>query len=464
MGKTLYDKVFDEHCVREVSPGQYQLYIALHLVHEATSAPAFEMLRERGLKLAAPERTFGTVDHVIPTNGEVRPYSDTTAEALETELEKNAMEFKFRYFSSGKKENGVVHVIGPEKGLTWPASTIACGDSHTSTHGAFGAVAFGVGTSQVRDILATQTVIMPRLRVKKVEITGRTPEGVTAKDVVLYVISKLGTRAGAGFAYEFAGQVIEKMTMEERMTVCNMAVEAGARVGYINPDETTFAYLRSRAFAPDDFESAVTRWKTFASDKDAEYSEVVSFDVSNLSPMVTWGTNPAQAVFVSDRTPESPDRDDADALAFMGFSANESVAGRRIDVAFIGSCTNGRLSDLEAAADVVRKARTTKAAHVKAVVVPGSHNVYNEAVALGLDRVFTDAGFEFRQPGCSMCLAMNSDKLEAGQVCASSSNRNFKGRQGSPTGRTLLMSPAMVAAAALRGYVCDVREFTGGVK
>ncbi len=463
-GRTLYDKVFDRHVVRETSPGQYQLYVALHLVHEATSPQAFEMLRERGLKVAEPARTFATADHVIPTDGSFQPYQDETAATMERELERNTKANGIRYFSPAKNENGVIHVIGPENGLTWPGMTIACGDSHTSTHGAFGAVAFGVGTSQVRDILASQCVIMPRLKVKRIELTGKPSRGVTAKDMVLYVIAQLGTREGAGFAFEFAGEAVESMSMEERMTVCNMAVEGGARVGYVNPDKTTYDYLRGKPWAPVDFDRAVQDWETLRSDPDAEYARVIRIDVSNIEPMVTWGTNPGQAVQVSETTPDQPGRDEQDALEFMGFASGEAVKGRRIDVAFIGSCTNGRISDLEAAADVIRHYKGKKADHVRAMVVPGSHNVYKQAVERGLDRIFTDAGFEFRSPGCSMCLAMNSDKLEADQVCASSSNRNFKGRQGSPTGRTILMSPAMVAAAALRGFVCDVREITGGTK
>lgn len=338
---------------------------------------------------------------------------------------------------------------------------VACGDSHTSTHGAFGAVAFGVGTSQVRDILATQTVIMPRLQVKRIHLTGSRGNGVSAKDLALFVIARTGTRAGAGFAYEFTGSVVESMSMEERMTLCNMAVEAGARVGYVNPDIRTIEYLRGREYAPFDFERAASEWLTWRSDPDAHFAQTVEVDISQAGPMVTWGTNPAQAVRIDEEIPEASGPDDQAALDFMEFRPGQSVAGRRVDVVFIGSCTNGRLSDLEAAADVIRLSGGVRAPHVRAVVVPGSHNVYNEAVKRGLDAVFRSAGFEFRQPGCSMCLAMNNDRLEAGQVCASTSNRNFKGRQGSPQGRTLLLSPAMAAAAALRGSITDVRTMKG---
>jgi 3-isopropylmalate/(R)-2-methylmalate dehydratase large subunit len=348
-----------------------------------------------------------------------------------------------------------VHVIGPELGLTQPAMTIACGDSHTSTHGAFGAVAFGIGTSQVRDVLASQCLAMEPLKVRRIEVNGRLARGVYAKDVILEIIRKLGVNGGAGYAYEYAGDTIAAMSMDERMTICNMSIEGAARVGYVNPDATTFDYLRGRPFAPqgDAFERAVHWWTSMASDAGAAYDDRVEIDAASIRPTVTWGINPGQSVAIDERLPATAD---AEALAFMGFRSGDRVKGTRIDVAFVGSCTNGRLSDLREAARIVSGHHV--APHVKALVVPGSQAVRAAAEREGLDRLFIEAGFEWRGAGCSMCLAMNPDRLEGREICASSSNRNFKGRQGSPTGRTLLMSPAMVAAAAVAGEVVDVRE------
>jgi 3-isopropylmalate/(R)-2-methylmalate dehydratase large subunit len=357
-----------------------------------------------------------------------------------------------------------VHVIGPELGLTQPGMTIACGDSHTSTHGAFGAVAFGIGTSQVRDVLATQCLALPRPKVRRIEVTGKLAAGVYAKDVILAIIRQLGVHGGVGYAYEYAGPAIDAMTLEERLTVCNMSIEGGARCGYVNPDEATIAYLAGRPYAPQgaDFERAAARWRAVASDAGADYADRVEIDGRRLAPSVTWGINPGQNIGVDERLPK-PALDASgqrasleEAYAFMGLVPGEPIAGTRIDVAFIGSCTNGRISDLREAARVARTGRVSP--HVRALVVPGSQAVARQAVSEGLDEVFRAAGFEWREAGCSMCLAMNPDKLVGREVCASSSNRNFKGRQGSPTGRTLLMSPAMVAAAALRGRVSDVRE------
>jgi 3-isopropylmalate/(R)-2-methylmalate dehydratase large subunit len=356
-----------------------------------------------------------------------------------------------------------VHVIGPELGLTQPGMTIACGDSHTSTHGAFGAIAFGIGTSQVRDVLASQTLALEPLRVRRIEVNGALGPGVYAKDVILTIIGRLGVKGGVGFAYEYAGDVFDRMSMEERMTVCNMSIEGGARAGYVNPDETTFAYLKGREFTPkgDAFDRACAWWRTLRSDAGAPYDDVVRLDASEITPTVTWGINPGQSVGVGGRLPKPADAAPSDraamaeALEFMGFEANQPIAGTRIDVAFIGSCTNGRLSDLREAARIVMGHHVSP--HVRALVVPGSQSVAQAAEREGLDEVFRAAGFEWRGAGCSMCLAMNPDQLQGREVCASSSNRNFKGRQGSPTGRTLLMSPAMVAAAAVAGEVVDVR-------
>ena len=455
MGKTLLQKVWDLHKVRTLPTGPTQLFIGLHLIHEVTTPQAFDMLQARGLGVAMPERTIATVDHIVPTLDQRRPFLDLMAEDMLSALERNCRAHGIRLLDIDGGQQGIVHVIGPELGLTQPGMTIACGDSHTSTHGAFGAVAFGIGTSQVRDVLASQCLAMEPLKVRRIEVRGRLGRGVYAKDVILTIIRRLGVQGGVGFAYEYGGTTLDAMTIDERLTICNMSIEGGARVGYVNPDETTFAYLRGRPFAPagDAFERAVHWWRQMASDRDARYDDRVSFDAASIEPTVTWGINPGQSVGVSE--PIAGDPTD-EAFAFMGFTPGRRVTGTKIDVAFIGSCTNGRLSDLREAARIVRGRRI--APHVKALVVPGSRQVRKAAEAEGLHEVFQDAGFEWRDAGCSMCLAMNPDKLTGRQVCASSSNRNFKGRQGSPTGRTLLMSPAMVAAAALRGEVADVRE------
>ena len=466
-GRTLLEKVWDAHRVRELPNGQSQLFIGLHLVHEVTSPQAFAALAERGLPVRFPERTYATVDHIIPTESQARPLSDPLAETMMTALEKNCRQHDIQLFDPESGEQGIVHVIGPEKGLTQPGMTIACGDSHTSTHGAFGAIAFGIGTSQVRDVLATQCLAMDPLKVRRVSVTGKLPAGVYAKDVTLAIIHELGVKGGIGFAYEYAGPVVEAMSMEERLTLCNMAIEGGARVGYVNPDETTFEYLRGRRYAPDGpaFERAVVWWRSIASDADARYDDEVELDGSRMAPVVTWGINPGQSVPVDGRLPRLADTPDAErpglaeALEHMDLKAGDPIAGTPIDVAFVGSCTNGRISDLREAARVARNGRV--AAGVKALIVPGSQAVARQAREEGLDEVFRSAGFEWREAGCSMCLAMNPDKLVGNQISASSSNRNFKGRQGSPTGRTLLMSPAMVAAAALQGWVVDVREVLG---
>ena len=462
MGQTLLQKVWDRHTVRRLPSGQTQLFIGLHLIHEVTTPQAFDMLRQRGTGVAFPERTYATVDHIVPTLDQRRPFADELAEQMMAALERNCREFGIRFSDLNTDRQGIVHVIGPELGLTQPGMTIACGDSHTSTHGAFGAVAFGIGTSHVRDVLASQCLAIDPLKVRRIAVSGTLGPGVYAKDVILEIIARLGVRGGVGYAYEYAGPAVERMSMDERMTMCNMSIEGGARIGYVNPDETTFAYLRGRPFAPAGAAFARARdwWRSMASDDDAPYDHVVELDGSAIEPRVTWGINPGQSVGVSERIPD-PAAAGADAgavgeaLDFMGFTAGAPIAGTRVDVAFVGSCTNSRLSDLREAARVVRGRRV--ASHVKALAVPGSKTVRRAAEAEGLHEVFREAGFEWRGAGCSMCLAMNPDRLEGREVCASSSNRNFKGRQGSPTGRTLLMSPAMVAAAAVSGEVTDVR-------
>ena len=463
MGQTLLQKVWDAHEVRTLETGQPQLFIGLHLIHEVTSPQAFDMLRARGVPVAFPELTYATVDHIVPTQDQRRPFADELAEQMMAALERNCREFGIRLSDLTTDQQGIVHVIGPELGLTQPGMTIACGDSHTSTHGAFGAVAFGIGSSQVRDVLASQSLAMDPLKVRRITVDGRLGPGVYAKDVILEIIGRLGVTGGVGYAYEYGGAVIDGMTMDERMTICNMSIEGGARVGYVNPDEVTCEYIRGRPFAPsgDAFERAKVWWRSIASDVDASYDDEVVVNGNDIEPRVTWGINPGQSVGVTGRLP-NPDTIDAtrrssvtEALDFMGFAAGAPISGTKVDVAFVGSCTNSRLSDLREAAHVIQGHHVSS--HVRALVVPGSKSVRLAAEQEGLDRVFQTAGFEWRGAGCSMCLAMNPDRLDGREVCASSSNRNFKGRQGSPTGRTLLMSPAMVAAAAVAGEVIDVR-------
>lgn len=469
MGKTLYEKVFDRHTVKQLPSGQYQLFMGLHLIHEVTSPQAFSMLEERGLSVMFPRHTFATVDHIIPTTSQLRPYKDGLAEQMMVHLESNAKKHGIRFFSPDKGEQGIVHVVGPERGMTQPGMTICCGDSHTSTHGAFGALAFGIGTSQVRDVLATQTLAMGKLKVRRIEVNGTLKPGVYAKDVTLYIIQKLGVQGGVGYAYEYAGDVFDRMTMEERMTVCNMAIEGGARCGYVQPDDTTFAYLKGREYAPTGaaWERAVADWRSLRSDADAVYDDVVRFDAADIEPVVTWGITPGQSTSIGGKVPRA-DEFSADeratvleAYRYMQLEPGQPIAGTKVDVAFIGSCTNGRLSDIAEVVRLLQGKNLKVSAGVRALVVPGSHEVKKAAIAAGYDKVLTEAGFEFREPGCSMCLAMNPDQLVGTQLSASSSNRNFKGRQGSSTGRTLLMSPAMVAAAAIRGEVADAREVFG---
>jgi 3-isopropylmalate/(R)-2-methylmalate dehydratase large subunit len=467
MGKTLFDKVWEAHTVRELPNGMTQLLIGTHLIHEVTSPQAFGMLRDLKLKVLYPQRTFATVDHIVPTDEREEPFSDSLADAMIKELRKNCDEFGIKFFDISSGKQGIVHIVGPEQGITQPGTTIACGDSHTSTHGAFGAVAFGIGTSQVRDVLATQTMALRKPKVRRIEVDGKLAPGVYAKDVILHIIRKLGVNGGLGYAYEYAGSTFDNFSQEERMTVCNMSIEGGARVGYVNPDQTTFDYLRGRPYAPaqGDYDAAVARWKSFASDKDAAYDDLVKYSASDIGPTVTWGINPGQAIFIDENIPSpeqlaEKDRSTAEeAYAHMKLRPGQPIKGTKIDVAFLGSCTNARLSDLQEVAKFL-KGKKAKSG-VKAIVVPGSQGVAAVAESMGLAEIFREAGFEWRGAGCSMCLAMNPDKLIGDQLCASSSNRNFKGRQGSPTGRTVLMSPLMVAAAAVTGEISDAREVFG---
>ncbi|PZO54178.1 MAG: 3-isopropylmalate dehydratase large subunit [Phormidesmis priestleyi] len=461
---TLFDKVWDAHTVGTLPSGQTQLFIGLHLIHEVTSPQAFAMLNERQLKVMYPERTVATVDHIVPTDNQARPFADEMAETMMAALEANTKAHGILFFNVGSGNQGIVHVIAPELGLTQPGMTIACGDSHTSTHGAFGAIAFGIGTSQVRDVLASQTLALAKLKVRRIEVNGKLPEGVYAKDVILHIIRKLGVKGGVGYAYEFAGSAIESLSMEGRMTLCNMSIEGGARCGYVNPDQTTYDYIKGRDFAPkgSDWDQALAWWQSLRSDADAVYDDVVRFEAAEIAPTITWGITPGQGIGIHETIPmpETMAEDERpiaeEAYRYMQISPGQPIAGVKIDVCFIGSCTNGRISDLREAANVAKGRHVANG--VKAFVVPGSERVKAQAEGEGLDKIFVEAGFEWREPGCSMCLAMNPDKLEGTQISASSSNRNFKGRQGSASGRTLLMSPAMVVSAAVTGQVSDVRQ------
>ncbi len=465
--RSLLDKVWDAHAVRTLRSGQTQLFIDTHLVHEVTSPQAFAMLRDLGLRVLMPERTFATVDHIVPTHTRVEPFEDPLAAEMIAHLRRNVAEHGIAFFDVGSGRQGIVHMVGPELGLTQPGTTIACGDSHTSTHGAFGAIAFGIGTTQVRDVLATQTLALSKPRLRRIEVNGRLGPGVYAKDVILHVIRTLGVKGGVGYAYEYAGDVFDAMTMEERMTVCNMSIEGGARFGYVQPDDTTVEYLRGREYAPRGpaWDEAVARWLSFRSEPGCHYDDVVIIRAEDVPPTVTWGINPGQSVAIDEPVPRPQDVPEgerasvAEALAHMRLEGGRPLVGTPVDVAFLGSCTNARLSDFVEVAKVLAGRRVHP--RVKAIAVPGSEHVKRECERLGIDRVLRTAGFEWRDAGCSMCLAMNPDRLVGDQLCASSSNRNFKGRQGSPTGRTVLMSPVMVAAAAVTGVVSDAREVFG---
>ena len=422
MGKSLFEKVWDDHVVRVLPNGQTQLFIGTHLIHEVTSPQAFGMLRDLGLKVRYPHRTFATVDHIVPTNEAVEPYSDPLAQAMIEELRKNTKENDIQFFDTNTGFQGVVHVVGPEQGITQPGTTIACGDSHTATHGAFGAIAFGIGTSQVRDVLATQSMALDKLKVRRTNVDGELSPGVYAKDVILHIIRLLGVNGGLGHAYEYGGSVFDDFSMEERMTVCNMSIEGGARCGYVNPDEKTFEYLKGRAYSPkgEAWDAAVAKWKAYASDPDCEYADVVNIRAEDIKPTVTWGINPGQAIFIDEELPRVADLDATDqataveAYEYMKLEEGAKIEGTKIDVAFIGSCTNGRLSDFEEVAKYIEGHKV--ADHVKAIVVPGSQVVAKIAEERGLNKIFEAAGFEWRGAGCSMCLAMNPDKLVGDQL------------------------------------------------
>ncbi|HEX2379054.1 MAG TPA: 3-isopropylmalate dehydratase large subunit [Gaiellales bacterium] len=445
--RTMLDKVWADH---EVGDGL--LYVDLHLVHEVTSAQAFEGLRLAGRRVRRPDRTLATADHNVPTGpGEPDALSRTQLEALD----RNCAEFGVRLYALGHRRQGVVHVIGPELGVTQPGMTIVCGDSHTSTHGAFGALAFGIGTSEVEHVLATQTLPQRKPRTMRITYEGTLGPGCTAKDMILGTIGRIGTDGAAGHVIEYAGEAIRGLSMEGRMTIANMSIEGGGRAGMMAPDDTTFAYLEGRPGAPADFDAAVERWRAYASDEGAVFDREVTVDLAEIAPQVSWGTNPSQVAPITGAVPDPASETDERALAYMGLTAGTPLREIRVDRVFLGSCTNARIEDLRAAADIVRGRRVS--AGVRAMVVPGSAQVKAQAESEGLDAVFRAAGFEWRGAGCSMCLGMNPDILQPGERCASTSNRNFEGRQGAG-GRTHLMSPAMAAAAAVTGRLADVRE------
>ena len=464
MSQSLFEKVWKAHSVRQLANGQTQLLIGTHLIHEVTSPQAFGMLRDLGLKVKFPHRTFATVDHIVPTKNQVEPFEDSLAQEMIQALRKNCAEFGVKFFDIGSGGQGIVHVVGPEQGITQPGTTIACGDSHTATHGAFGAIAFGIGTTQIRDVLATQTMALSKFKVRRINVDGALKPGVYAKDVILHIIKLLGAKGGIGYAYEYGGSVFDQFSMEERMTVCNMSIEGGARCGYVNPDEKTFAYLKDRPYSPRgaEWDAAVASWKAMASDPDCRYDDVVNIRAEDIAPSVTWGISPDHGIFVNEMIPSPADAADEEgrksieeALEYMKLEAGAPIAGTPVDVCFIGSCTNGRLSDFRETAKYLKGHKVAKG--VTAIAVPGSEIVDHLCRQEGIDKIFSEAGFEWRGAGCSMCLAMNPDKLVGDQLCASSSNRNFKGRQGSPVGRTVLMSPVMVAAAAVTGVISDAR-------
>jgi 3-isopropylmalate/(R)-2-methylmalate dehydratase large subunit len=461
---TLFEKVWNTHVVAEEPESPAVLYVDLHMIHEVTSPQAFEGLRRRGLRVRRPDRTVATMDHGIPTTGTSLPLTDTLAAAQIKQLERNASEFGIRLFGMNSDRRGIVHVIGPETGLTQPGMTIVCGDSHTATHGAFGALAFGIGTSEVEHVLATQCLLQRKPKTMEVRIEGVLLSGVSSKDIILALLAKIGIGGGTGHVFEYTGSTIRRLSMEQRMTICNMSIEGGARAGMVAPDDTTFEYLAGREYAPkhEQWDHALARWKCLQTDVEASHDKIVKLDVSSLAPMITYGTNPGMGMQVTERVPDprsignSSERQTMEkALRYMDLKPGELLLGKPIDVVFIGSCTNSRISDLREAARIFRGRKVSP--QVRTLVVPGSQQVKRQAEAEGLHRMFTDAGAEWRESGCSMCIAMNGDELQAGQFAVSTSNRNFEGRQGKG-GRTFLASPLTAAAAAVTGRITDVRS------
>ena len=460
MGKTLFDKIWDAHTVTDIEGGPSQIYIDRHYCHEVTSPQAFDGLRRRGLPVFRPQRTVCSPDHNVPTLNQELPIADPVSRNQVETLTRNAEEFGLTLFGLGHERNGIIHVMGPENGLTLPGATIVCGDSHTSTHGAFGAVAFGIGTSEVEMVLATQCILQPRPRTMRINVEGRLAPGVTAKDMALYIISRMTTGGATGYFVEYAGEAVRNLSMEGRMTLCNMSIEMGARGGMVAPDETTFEYLRGRDFAPkgEEWESAVAEWRKLPSDPDAVFDAEVTFDAADISPRITFGTNPGMGIAVTDTVPPLPEGDEAarqsyqKSLDYMGFRPGQSLIGEKVDYVFLGSCTNGRIEDFRAFASYVKGKK--KHPDVTAWLVPGTWAVHSQIKAEGIDRILAEAGFELRQPGCSACLAMNDDKVPAGKLAVSTSNRNFEGRQG-PGARTVLAGPLVAAAAAVNGVITN---------
>ena len=465
--KTLFDKIWESHVVDEQEDGTCLLYIDRHLVHEVTSPQAFEGLRLEGRKVRRPDATIAVPDHNVPTSDRSRGIEDEESRIQVETLEKNCKDFGVPYFGMEDVRQGIVHIIGPEQGITLPGMTIVCGDSHTATHGAFGALAFGIGTSEVEHVLATQTLLQRHAKNMRITVDGALPLGITAKDLILAIIGKIGTAGGTGHVIEYAGQAIRDLSMEGRMTVCNMSIEGGARAGLIAPDETTFEYIKGRPYAPKAgaWEQAVAYWRSLPSDEGAVYDKEVTLSIGEVEPQVTWGTSPEDVAPISGSVPDPESIADENkrrgvlrSLEYMGLTPGMRLQDVKVDKVFIGSCTNGRIEDLRAVAEIAKGRKVAEG--VYAMIVPGSGLVKEQAEQEGLDRIFTEAGFDWREPGCSMCLAMNADKLQPGERCASTSNRNFEGRQGKG-GRTHLMSPAMAAAAAVTGHIADVRELNG---
>lgn len=465
--KTLYEKIWDSHQVENSADSASLIYIDRHLVHEVTSPQAFEGLRMNKRQVRRPDATLAVADHNVPTTDRAKGIADEDSRIQVETLSANTKEFGIEYFDLMDKRQGIVHVIGPEQGFTQPGMTIVCGDSHTSTHGAFGALAFGIGTSEVEHVLATQTLPQKKSKTMLVNFVGKMGKGVTSKDLILKLIAQIGTAGGTGYVFEFAGEAIRQLSMESRMTICNMSIEGGARAGLIAPDEITYEYLKNRPMSPQgaDWDKAVAYWQSLPSDTGATYDKTVTVDIEGMEPQVTWGTSPQDGLNITDRTPDPAQEKDEDkrasierALDYMGLEPNQPLTEVKIDKVFIGSCTNSRIEDLRAAAQLTKTSGGKVASHVQAMVVPGSGLVKEQAEAEGLDKIFKEAGFEWREPGCSMCLAMNADKLQPGERCASTSNRNFEGRQGRG-GRTHLLSPIMAVAAAFDGRLSDVRKY-----
>ena len=457
MGKTLFDKIWDAHVVQNIPDGPTQLYIDRLYCHEVTSPQAFDGMRARGLRCLRPQQIFCMPDHNTPTHDQDRPIADPVSRKQVETLARNASEFGLTHYGMMSPDNGIIHVVGPEKGLSLPGMTIVCGDSHTSTHGAMGAVAFGIGTSEVEMVLAAQCILQQKPRSMRITINGNLGKGVTAKDVALFLMARITTSGATGYFVEYAGEVVRQMSMESRLTLCNLSIEMGARGGFIAPDETTFTYLQGREFAPqgEAWERALAQWRTLKSDDDAVFDRELVFNAADIEPRITYGTNPGMGIGITESIPEQGDVNFFKSLSYMGFRAGERLLGKKIDYVFLGACTNGRIEDFRAFASVVKGRK--KAEGVVAWLVPGSWAVHRQICAEGLDRMLADAGFEIRQPGCSACLAMNDDKIPSGKYCLSTSNRNFEGRQG-PGARTILCSPLVAAAAAVTGVITDPRE------